>query len=116
EMAESYLAGIGYDEFHATPYRFLDIGTDYGMVLSGIGAYGENATGLADLGDCIGHRPTSETLDQTGYSGGMAEPGTVIYIICTHHRAGKFLYNVVILIGAFSRRDGGKLFAGPILC
>ncbi|MBA7679151.1 hypothetical protein ES703_87434 [subsurface metagenome] len=111
ETAELDLAGVGYDEFGAIPYRFLDIHTDYGMVLSGIGAYGEDATGIGDLGDGVGHRPTSEALGQTGNSGGVAETGTVIYVICAHHRASKFLYDVVFFIGALGRGDGSKFIA-----
>ena len=102
-MAETYLAGVGYDEFRAIPSRFLDIDTDYGMIISGIGAYGENATGLADLGDCIGHRPASETLDQTGHSGGMSEAGAMVHIVRSHYRTSEFLYDVVFLVGTFGR-------------
>lgn len=101
ETAQVDLTRVGYNKFGAVPHRHPDINTDYGMILGGIGSYGEDATGLADLCNRVGHCPATKTLDQTGHSGGVSEAGTMVYIVCTHYRASEFLYNVVVLVGAF---------------
>ena len=71
------------------------------MPFGGIAAYDKDTSRLPNLIDGIGHGTATETGGQTGHRRGMSEAGTVVQIVSLHHRAGEFLSQVILLVGAF---------------
>jgi len=50
------------------------------VVLSGVAADSENAIGVGEVIPVVGHCPATETLRQTGDSGGMSKTGLMFQI------------------------------------
>ncbi len=70
------------------------------MAFCSIRADDEYAVGISDFSNGVGHGSAAECCDQTGHGGGMSETGTVVDIVGSDDRAGKFLHQVVFFIGA----------------
>ena len=73
------------------------------MVFGGIGAGDQNDIGLFNTIDGIGHGTAAKRCGQTGHSGRMSETGAVIDAVGFKHRPGKFLGNVIFLVGDSGR-------------
>ena len=91
---------VGDDKLSPPTYCPDYLQCRYRVGFRGVGANSQNAGGLTDIVDGVGHRPTTEGCGQTGHSGGMSEPGTVVNIVGAQYRPAQFLGNVVILVGA----------------
>ena len=96
------LTGVSYNEPSALTCRLSHFHANDGVSLSGVGADSQDTTGITNITDGVGHRPAAECCDQTGHRGGMSETGTVVNIIGAQYRPGKFLNDIVLLIGALS--------------
>jgi len=101
--------GIGDNELTAFAYSFLNLKSNYGVSLGGIGANGEDTGGVTNLEYGVSHCPASECCDQTGHGGGMSETGAVVHIVMAEHYAGEFLNDIIVLVGALSGRKEGYL-------
>ena len=68
-----------------------------------------------DIGDRIGHGAAAEGCGQTGHGRSVSGTGTVVDVVCAHHRPCEFLDEVILLVGAPGRtqcrkRIGAVLF------
>ena len=73
------------------------------MTFSSIGADNEEEVSLLEITVRVAHCALTKSSDGTNYSGGMAQPGTMVNVISAQHSAGEFLHHIVVLIGALSR-------------
>ena len=78
----------------------LYLQANYGVSLGGVGANSQDTGGITNFTDGVGHCPAAEGCGQTGHGGGMSETGTVVNIVGAQHRPGKFLDDIVVLVGA----------------
>ncbi len=69
------------------------------MIFCGIGTGDDDHISGFNIGDGIGHCTTAECRGQTGHSRAMSEPSAMIDIVGLQHRPGKFMGDVVLLIG-----------------
>ncbi len=95
------LTGIGDDELPPFTHCSLYLQPNYRVSCRGVGANSQNAGGIADLIDSVGHGSAAEGCDQTGHGGGMSEAGTVVNVVSAQYSPGKLLGDVVILVSAF---------------
>ena len=100
DAAEVDLSRIGYDELAALGYRFLHLQGDDWVILRGVGADGQNATGILNLLNRVGHGAAAEGCGQTGHCGSMSETGAVVDTVRPHYHTGELLEYVVILVSA----------------
>ena len=66
----------------------------------GVGADSQDAVGITNLTDGVGHSSAAECCGQTGHSGGVSEAGTVVNVVGAQHGSAKFLDNIVIFVSA----------------
>ena len=92
---------IGDNEFGTLAGSPPDIHTYYWVSSGGVGADSQDAFGIIDILDRVGHGAAAEGGGQTGHSGGMSEAGTMVHIVGAQHRPGEFLHDVIVLVGAF---------------
>ena len=68
------------------------------MVLGGVGSSNENDVRCFDVADGVRHGTTSECCSQTGYGGGMSEPGAMIDVVGFQHRPCKLIGDIILLV------------------
>jgi len=73
------------------------------VVFGRVGSGDQNGIGFFNTTNRIGHGTASECCGQTGHSGRMSETCAVIDIVGFKHRPGKFLGDVIFLIGDTGR-------------
>jgi hypothetical protein len=112
DFRNMYLARIGDDDFGPVLLGAKDPGGDQGMGDGGVGADDENAVGLLELLDGVGHRPTSECCGKTCHGGAVSESGAVIDVVGADCRPGEFLQQVVLLVGHLGRGQKGDRCRG----
>ena len=98
---KGHLGGTGIDHddlgaFFSAPEDPL--GGD-GMVFGGVGADDEDALGVGQLRDGVGHGAGTESRGQTDHGGAMSESGAVIDVVGADGGPGKFLDQVVFFVG-----------------
>ena len=76
------------------------------MCLRHVGTNDKDNLGIFQFPYGIRHRPAAKCCGQTGHGRSVSGPGTMINIIGTDHRAGKFLDGVVVFIADAARAKG----------
>ena len=70
------------------------------MSLGSVGADSQDTPSITELIDGVGHSPAAKALAEPNYCRSMTKTGTVVDIVGAQYRPGKFLDDIVILVGA----------------
>ena len=108
---ELYFPGIGHYKLCSLLFGPKDAGGHKGMGRGGIGTDDKDAVCLFQFGNGIGHGSTSKGCGKTCHSRGVSETGAVIHAVCAHPGPGKFLHQIVFLIGDLGRGQKGNAVA-----
>jgi len=73
-------AGIGHDHRRPAVLCFLGPAGDYGVSLSEVGAYGQDASGVFQVDEIVGHGSRAQHRSQADHRGGVAEAGAVVHM------------------------------------
>jgi len=103
ESGELNMPGIGHDQRGPPFFCPEDVPGNQGMARRGVAADHKDADGVFDFFDGIGHGSASECCGKTCHSGGVSESGAVVHVIGAYGRTGKFLGQVIFLVGHFCR-------------
>ncbi len=86
-LHQAMAPGVDDDEvFIFETRRPLDAGRNDRVVFVGVGADHQDAIGVFQFGDGIGHRPGTERRGQTGHGGAVSEAGAVIHVVGADRR------------------------------
>jgi hypothetical protein len=100
EAAKLYFFWICHNKFCALCHGFLHLEAYDWMSGGGICTDCQNTGGTHNLVYGVGHCTAAEALNQADDSGGMAQPCTMVYIVCAHNQAGELLDEIVFLVCA----------------
>ncbi|MBA7672593.1 hypothetical protein ES703_80776 [subsurface metagenome] len=109
--AEINLSGVSDDECGSISCRPPYPLPQDGVRGCGVGSDGKDACRTLDVIHGVGHSAGAKALVQ-GYDGwGIAEASATVDVVAAHHDAGKFLKDIVVLVGALDRGDEAEFFA-----
>ena len=115
-FTRSMLAGFDDDQvFILQARRPLDAGRDHRMVFVGVGADHQDAIGIFQFADGIGHRSGTERRGQPGHGGAVSETGAVIDVIGADPGAQQLLHQVIFFVGGPGGGPAADLFGAVLL-
>ena len=90
--------------------RPLDAGRNHRVIFVGVGADHQDAIGILQFGDGIGHGSGTEGRGQPGHGGAVSEAGAVIHVVGADRGAQQFLHQVIFFVGGPGRTPAANLF------
>ena len=114
-FTRSCLPGVDDDQvFIFQARRPLDAGRNHRMVFVGVGADYQDAIGIFQFGDGIGHSSGTERRGQPGHGGAVSETGAVIDVVGADRGAHQFLHQVIFFVGGPGRSTSRRSFRGRV--
>ena len=95
-ISQPNLTRVGYDQFRPTLPSAFHLHGDDGMSLGGVGTDDKHHFRITNLVDGIGHRTRTKHCHQTGDGRSMSGGRTLVNVVGSECRSGKFLHQVVL--------------------
>ena len=93
------LRGVDDDEVCASVDGFLDLDSGDGVVPGEVAAVDQDAPGIPEFAEAVGHGPDTQSLTKCGDGVGAAGGVGVVDVVGAHHRPGELLQQVVLFVG-----------------